>query len=62
MAFRRNSLWNHPFKSNITVIYNKVNLPSLNKNFLEELSKIPEKGITPKYFFRKIVDNELFLK
>ena len=53
---------NQPFKPNTTPIYNKVIQPALNKNFLEELSKIPEKEITPKYFFRKIVDNELLLK
>ena len=53
---------NQPFKPNITPIYNKIIRPALNKNFLEELSKLPKKEITPNYFFRKIIDNDLLLK
>ena len=53
---------NQPFKPNTTPIYNQIIRPALNKNFLEELSKHSLKEITPKYFFRKIVDNDLLLK
>jgi len=42
---------NQPFKPNTTLIYNKIIRPALNKNFLEKLSKLPKKEITPKYFF-----------
>ena len=42
---------NKLFKPNTKPIYNKKIHPSLNKSLLEELSKINEKQITPKYFF-----------
>ncbi len=44
---------NRPFKQNEKPINNKIIHPSLNKNLLEELSKINKNQITPKYFFKK---------